>query len=458
MATSEHSKSSFEKTMAQIIVKFKLFHSASIIEKSSEKPNLSTCEQSVSSAISDSAISSASRTENTATKFHAYCCHGSTSNNNRSKYYHTRNSPHWDAIDAVKNRDGNLQLSHFRKIKRIGGGGAGSVFLAELRGTKTYFAVKVEEIGGSNVRGMKNEIQLLQMLDHPLLPTLYFHCERGGKFYFVTEYCPAGDLNSLRRKQIGGFFPEEIAKFYCAEILLALEYLHSLGIVYRDLKPENVLVREDGHLMLIDFDLSQSFHVRPRLDTSCRHKKKSGDIDDSRPCKKCLKPRFLAYFLSKGQGKKHHGIDFVAEPWRGRSHSIVGTREYLAPEIVEEKGHGNAVDWWTLGVFLYELLYGSTPFIGWDTADTISNIVDEELFFPAIPHVSLEAKNLIRALLVKEPDKRIGRKRGATDIKKHAFFQDIKWPLVLSRTPPSLPKLHIKPITSAELQVREESW
>ncbi|XP_059067555.1 serine/threonine-protein kinase D6PKL1-like [Cryptomeria japonica] len=414
MATSEHSKSSFEKTMAQIIVKFKLFHSASIIEKSSEKPNLSTCEQSVSSAISDSAISSASRTENTATKFHAYCCHGSTSNNNRSKYYHTRNSPHWDAIDAVKNRDGNLQLSHFRKIKRIGGGGAGSVFLAELRGTKTYFAVKVEEIGGSNVRGMKNEIQLLQMLDHPLLPTLYFHCERGGKFYFVTEYCPAGDLNSLRRKQIGGFFPEEIAKFYCAEILLALEYLHSLGIVYRDLKPENVLVREDGHLMLIDFDLSQSFH--------------------------------------------HHGIDFVAEPWRGRSHSIVGTREYLAPEIVEEKGHGNAVDWWTLGVFLYELLYGSTPFIGWDTADTISNIVDEELFFPAIPHVSLEAKNLIRALLVKEPDKRIGRKRGATDIKKHAFFQDIKWPLVLSRTPPSLPKLHIKPITSAELQVREESW
>jgi serine/threonine protein kinase len=132
-------------------------------------------------------------------------------------------------------------------------------------------------------------------------------------------------------------------------------------------------------------------------------------------------------------------LEFNAEPTDARSMSFVGTHEYLAPEIIRGEGHGSAVDWWTFGIFLYELLHGMTPFKGNGNRATLSNVVEQPLRFAENPPVSTVARDLIRGLLMKDPQKRIASKRGATEIKQHPFFEGVNWALVRSAHPPSVP-------------------
>nr|CAD1836729.1 unnamed protein product [Ananas comosus var. bracteatus] len=280
------------------------------------------------------------------------------------------NKPHmskdvrWVAIRRVVMRQGSLGLDNFDLIKRLGSGDIGTVYLAELIGSDCLFALKIMDIefliSRKKMMRAQTERDILQMLDHPFLPALYAYFTTDNLSCLVMEYCPKGDLHVLRQKQPMRSFTEPAASmFYVAEVLLALEYLHMLGVIYRDLKPENVLVREDGHIMLSDFDLS----LRCSL---------------------------------------------VVEPTDARSNSFVGTHEYLAPEIIRGDGHGSAVDWWTFGIFLYELLYGKTPFKGRDNEETLSNAVSQSLRFPENSNVSFHARDLIRGLLVKEPENRLG--------------------------------------------------
>jgi len=130
----------------------------------------------------------------------------------------------------------------------------------------------------------------------------------------------------------------------------------------------------------------------------------------------------------------------IAEPTNARSMSFVGTHEYLAPEIIRGDGHGSAVDWWTFGIFLYELLHGKTPFKGNGNRETLFNVVGQPLKFPEGSPASFAAKDLIRGLLVKDPQKRLGCKRGATEIKQHPFFESVNWALIRSSLPPEIPK------------------
>ena len=132
--------------------------------------------------------------------------------------------------------------------------------------------------------------------------------------------------------------------------------------------------------------------------------------------------------------------ELVAEPTGARSLSFVGTHEYLAPEIIKGDGHGSAVDWWTFGIFLYELLYGRTPFKGSGNRATLFNVIGQPLKFPETPTVSFAARDLIRGLLVKDPQQRLAYKRGATEIKQHPFFDGVNWALIRSMTPPHVPK------------------
>ncbi|KAJ7946461.1 Protein kinase G11A [Quillaja saponaria] len=381
---------------------------------------------------------------------------------------HKANDLRWEAIQAVRAKDGVLGLGHFRLLKRLGCGDIGSVYLSELSGTKCYFAMKVMDKSSLASRKKllraQTEREILQSLDHPFLPTLYTHFETEKFSCLLMEFCPGGDLHTLRQRQPGKHFPEQAVKFYVAEVLLALEYLHMLGIVYRDLKPENVLVRDDGHIMLSDFDLSLRCAVSPTL-------VKTSSME-SEPLRKntvycvqpaciepsCIQPSCVApttcfsprFFSSKSKkdrkpkteiGNQVNPLpELMAEPTDARSMSFVGTHEYLAPEIIKGEGHGSAVDWWTFGIFLYELLFGKTPFKGSGNRATLFNVVGQPLRFPESPVVSFAARDLIRGLLVKEPQHRLAYKRGATEIKQHPFFDGVNWALIRCATPPEIPK------------------
>ncbi|XP_042496590.1 serine/threonine-protein kinase D6PK-like [Macadamia integrifolia] len=381
---------------------------------------------------------------------------------------HKGNDLRWDAIQCLKGKDGSLGLGHFRLLKKLGCGDIGSVYLAELRGMGCLFAMKVMDkgllAGRKKLLRAQTERDILGLLDHPFLPTLYTHFETEKFSCLLMEFCSGGDLHTLRQRQPGKHFSEQAARFYASEVLLALEYLHMLGVVYRDLKPENVLVREDGHIMLSDFDLSLKCFVSPTLvksskessrrissyciepacnDPSC---KLSACVEPVCLQRSCFRPRLLT---SKARKAMTDSLSLahtnslpvlIAEPTAAHSMSFVGTHEYLAPEIIKGNGHGSAVDWWTFGIFLYELLHGRTPFKGNGNRETLFNVVGQSLKFPEGSNVSFAAKDLIKSLLVKDPQQRLGYKRGATEIKKHPFFENINWALIRSTHPPDIPK------------------
>ncbi|KAL3627260.1 Serine/threonine-protein kinase d6pkl2 [Castilleja foliolosa] len=421
-------------------------------EKKTSDPNsvkTSTCRASTCSDVSD---------ESTCSSF--------SSGVNKP---HKANDVRWEAIQAVRSRDGALGLSQFRLLKRLGCGDIGSVYLAELSGTNCHFAMKVMDkatlASRKKLLRAQTEREILQCLDHPFLPSLYAHFETDKFSCLVMEFCPGGDLHTLRQRQPGKYFSEQAVKFYVAEVLLSLEYLHMLGIVYRDLKPENVLVRDDGHIMLSDFDLSLRCSVSPTLVKTSSFDSDPQRKNSSAYCAQpaciqpsciqpacvvptsCFTPRFFSS-KSKKDRKPKNEIgnqvtplpELMAEPSNARSMSFVGTHEYLAPEIVKGEGHGSAVDWWTFGIFLYELLFGKTPFKGSGNRATLFNVVGQPLRFPETPVVSFAARDLIRGLLVKEPQHRLAYKRGATEIKQHPFFEGVNWALIRCATPPDIPK------------------
>lgn len=377
---------------------------------------------------------------------------------------HMSKDMRWKAIHSVKQQHGNLGLKNLKLLKKLGGGDVGDIYLSELIGTNCLFALKVMDTGLLARRGKlhraQTETKILQVLDHPFLPTLYAHFATEKFSCLLMEYCRGGDLHVLRQKEPSQRFSEQAARFYVAEVVLALEYLHMLGIVYRDLKPENVLVREDGHIMLTDFDLSL------RCATNLTMVKSSSPVDEhpnrtSTACLEasciypiclhtsmpisCFNSKFLSVAVKTQKPKSHVATQtrtlpqLITEPTDARSNSFVGTHEYLAPEIIKGEGHGSGVDWWTLGIFLYELLYGKTPFKGQDDEDTFTKIVSKRLKFPETPTVGSNARDLIRCLLQKQPQKRLGFEKGAVEIKQHPFFQGLNWALIRCAPPPKVP-------------------
>ncbi|XP_066340927.1 serine/threonine-protein kinase AGC1-5-like [Miscanthus floridulus] len=383
-------------------------------------------------------------------------------------------------------RLGAVALSDIRFLRRLGAGDIGSVYLAEVRPPAAaakaedkekdkhpppplVVAAKVmdrKELEGRNKEGRaRTEREILEAVDHPFLPRLYGVAEGDRWSCLLTEFCPGGDLHVLRQRQPHRRFSEAAVRFYAAEVAAALEYIHMMDIVYRDLKPENVLVRGDGHIMLTDFDLSLkcdptaptpahvisdplSLAARPATSTSCA-------------ISSCIVPAASCFQLFPGRGRRRRRwrvkkpsstsnggsssggsgleLEFVAEPVELRSMSFVGTHEYLAPEIVSGEGHGSSVDWWTLGVFIFELLYGFTPFKGYDNEMTLANIVARALEFPRDPAVSSAARDLVTGLLAKDPARRLGATVGAAAIKRHPFFAGVNWALLRCATPPYVP-------------------
>jgi serine/threonine protein kinase len=280
-------------------------------------------------------------------------------------------------------------LEDFILERVLGTGTFGRVFLARYRAAPKYFALKklrkIDVIRLKQVDHVHHERALLSRLNHPFIVKLYTSLQDSRHLYMLLEYAPGGELFHYLRR--AGRLCLDAARFYLAELVLAIEHLHTFGIAYRDLKPENLLLDSDGHLKLADFGFAK------------------------------ILPDDLTW-------------------------TLCGTPEYLAPEIILGKGYGTSVDWWALGILLYEMLTGNPPFIGDTPTQVYERTLRGRVHFPG--HLlNKAAVDLLSGLLTLDVSKRLGcDERGASAVKEMEFFAGVDWDAVYARAyrPPIVPK------------------
>jgi serine/threonine protein kinase len=288
-------------------------------------------------------------------------------------------------ISSNKYQRNKVSLKNFALIRVLGKGAFAKVLEVEKDKSGTRYAMKVlkkHHVQRKNqVEHTRTERRVLAIIAHPFICQLRYAFQTNKKLYLILDFHPGGELfYHLSRR---GRFREHQARVYAAEITLALEYLHANDIVYRDLKPENILIQSDGHIALTDFGLAKD------------------------------------------------GVTSFVEGAK----SFCGTPEYLAPEIIHRKGHGKAVDWWSLGMLIYELLTGLPPWYTKNRLHLFEDICWAPLRFPR--HVSDSARSLIRGMLCRDPALRFRAKQ----CKEHAFYNSIDWSAALERglTPAIVP-------------------
>ncbi|KAI9728569.1 MAG: serine/threonine protein kinase, AGC [Cirrosporium novae-zelandiae] len=322
--------------------------------------------------------------------------------------------------NSIKVRNVEVGPGSFDKIKLIGKGDVGKVYLVREKKSSRLYAMKVlskkEMIKRNKIKRALAEQEILATSNHPFIVTLYHSFQSEDHLYLCMEYCSGGEFFRALQTRPGKCIPEDDARFYAAEVTAALEYLHLMGFIYRDLKPENILLHQSGHIMLSDFDLSKQSDPggKPTMIVGRNgNNPSSGPIIDTKSC--------IADF---------------------RTNSFVGTEEYIAPEVIKGCGHTSAVDWWTLGILIYEMLYGTTPFKGKNRNATFANILRDDVPFPDNPGhdpISHLCKTLIRKLLIKDENRRLGSRAGASDVKAHPFFRQTQWALLRHMKPPMIP-------------------
>ncbi|KKY35966.1 putative camp-dependent protein kinase catalytic subunit [Diaporthe ampelina] len=268
---------------------------------------------------------------------------------------------------------GKYSLVDFDILRTLGTGSFGRVHLVQSKHNSRFYAVKVlkkaQVVKMKQVEHTNDERKMLGEVKHPFLITLWGTFQDSRNLYMVMDFVEGGELFSLLRKS--GRFPNPVAKFYAAEVTLALEYLHEKHIIYRDLKPENLLLDRHGHLKITDFGFAK--RVPDKTWTLC------------------------------------------------------GTPDYLAPEVVSNKGYNKSVDWWSLGILIYEMLCGYTPF--WDSGSPMKiyeNILRGKVKYPA--YINPDAQDLLERLITADLTKRLGNLYGGPkDVKQHAWFAEVTW-------------------------------
>ncbi|XP_030057936.1 cAMP-dependent protein kinase catalytic subunit PRKX isoform X1 [Microcaecilia unicolor] len=297
------------------------------------------------------------------------------------------------------------KVDDLETVATVGTGTFGRVNLVKEKATEHYYALKIMSIPDvirlKQEQHVHNEKAVLEEIDHPFLIKLFWTCHDDRFLYMLMEYVPGGELFSYLRNM--GRFNNGTGLFYSVEITCAIENLHSKGIVYRDLKPENILLDKEGHIKLTDFGFA----------------KKLSD----------------------------------------RTWTLCGTPEYLAPEVIQSKGYGRAVDWWALGILIFEMLSGFPPFFDDNPFGIYQKILAGKIEFPR--HLDIYVKDLIKRLLVVDRTRRLGNmKNGAEDVKKHRWFRTIDWNDVPQRKlkPPIIPKVSHEGDTSNFETYPEDDW
>ncbi|KAJ1958339.1 cAMP-dependent protein kinase catalytic subunit, partial [Dispira parvispora] len=298
---------------------------------------------------------------------------------------HTKDASHAVAPSAPglpKPHAPTVSLADFRVERTLGTGSFGRVRLVQYKTTQQYYAMKVlkksEVVRAKQVEHVNNERQILGLCKSPFLVSLLGAFQDNVNLYMVMEYVVGGELFTYLRKYQR--FPPQVAKFYAGEVILAFEYLHSFDIIYRDLKPENVLIDHRGHIKLTDFGFAK----------------------------------------------------YVPDvTW-----TLCGTPDYLAPEIIQSKGYSKAVDWYSLGVLIFEMLAGYPPFYDEDHFKLYEKILAGRIAWPS--HFDPLAKDLVKRLLTHDLTKRYGNlKNGSQDIKCHRWLMEIDWVKLFNRQIPA---------------------
>jgi serine/threonine protein kinase len=317
------------------------------------------------------------KTQETISNFRTNLSNNNNNNENNvnNNNYFNNNSTNNNLCSLNSIEEERISPTSFVCLALLGKGSFGEVYLVQKINTQVLYAMKVlnkDRIMGQNLlKYAMAERNVLSLSNHPFIVKLNFAFQTSSKLFLILDYCPNGDLS--KHLYIEKRFPEPKAKFYLCEVLLALEDLHKRDIIFRDLKPDNVVLDNEGHIKLTDFGLSKE------------------GVFDSKSAK-----------------------------------SFCGSIAYLAPEMLKKQGHGKAVDWYLLGVLFYEMLVGIPPYFTAHKEDIFHNIEYGELQFPKL--ISNEAKELLRALLQKDPNKRLGGGiRDALDIKEHVYFKDVNW-------------------------------
>lgn len=286
----------------------------------------------------------------------------------------------YDSDDLANVKETKIGPASFMCLALLGQGSFGEVYLVQKKDTQEYYAMKVLDktrIAKQNIfKYVFAERNVLTIVNCPFIVRLNYAFQTNEKLFLLLDYCPGGDL--AKQLQSLTRFPEEKAKFYLCEITIALGELHKKNIIFRDLKPDNIVIDKEGHAMLTDFGLSREF------------------INDTEIAR-----------------------------------SFCGSIAYLAPEMLSRKGHGKSVDWYLLGVLFYEMLVGIPPYFTPNQEQIFKNIEKGQLYIPNI--VSKEARELIQALLRKDPKERLGSANDVEDIKSHPYFHMIDWDKVYKR-------------------------
>ncbi|XP_059197303.1 microtubule-associated serine/threonine-protein kinase 3 isoform X2 [Centropristis striata] len=302
--------------------------------------------------------------------------------------------------------------SDFETIKLISNGAYGAVYLVRHKETRQRFAMK--KINRQNLV-LRNQIQqafverdILTFAENPFVVSMFCSFETRRHLCMVMEYVEGGDCANLLKNM--GPLPVEMTRLYFAETVLALEYLHNYGIVHRDLKPDNLLITSMGHIKLTDFGLSKIGLMNMTTNLYEGHMEK-----DTR--------------------------EFVDK-------QVCGTPEYIAPEVILRQGYGKPVDWWAMGVILYEFLVGCVPFFGDTPEELFGQVVSDEIIWPegddALP---TDAQDLITRLLRQSPLDRLGT-GGASEVKQHPFFLGLDWNGLLRQKAEFIPQLEAEDDTS----------
>ncbi|KAI6164611.1 kinase-like domain-containing protein [Pisolithus thermaeus] len=309
-----------------------------------------------------------------------------------------------------------IRLSDFRTVKVIG-----KVRLVQKMDTGKVYAMKTlqkaEMLKRDQLAHIRAERDLLAESTSPWVVQLFYSFQDPLYLYLIMEFLPGGDLMTMLMKY--DVFSEDVTRFYMAECILAIQAVHDLGYIHRDIKPDNILIDKNGHLKLSDFGLSTGLH-------------KKTDAD------------YYKRLLDQGQAE---GICYAIvreqiATWKANrrklAYSTVGTPDYIAPEVFMLKGYGKECDWWSLGAIMFECLVGYAPFCSENPSDTYKKIIDwpQYLYLPEEVHLSQEAEHLIRSMMTWAP-----QRLGVNEIKSHPFFYGADWDNLRYIAPPFVPAL-----------------